>query len=304
MHPAVAGRSAQVRYPLGGKLRETEPAARPRDPRGNGALASSYYLDVGGRRSVGFVEDCLAQVKRAVGGRDISVLDVGCGTGELLRVLAAMVGVKVLGVDVDEVSVEAARAICAGLDNVELRVGTIQSAVGGGTFDVVVLTQVLDHIPDVEAVLEQVARSVAPSGRVLIGISNGYGLYELSKALPRWLRDLSWLASERLRQLRARPYTRNTHSPHLRRYSLSRLREQLEGAGLQIEQVLNTTFALPAFPFCLAFYALPRWIGDMLEDLDHSMARRLPAKLASNWYLSCTRATGTSHPRWQCTATP
>jgi SAM-dependent methyltransferase len=81
---------------------------------------------------------------------DGRVLEVGCGTGNLLMQLAkAFPRARVVGVDIEADSLAAARAKIekAGLaDRVEVRHGTIADTVEAGSIDAVVMVEVLHEI--------------------------------------------------------------------------------------------------------------------------------------------------------------
>lgn len=108
-----------------------------------------------------------------------SVLDAGCGTGRVAIELANR-GVDVVGVDLDDSMLAAARAkapnltwIAADLLGVDL----------GRTFDVVVLpgNVMIFLAPHTEAaVVANLARHIAPGGHLVAGFQLGRG-YELAR---------------------------------------------------------------------------------------------------------------------------
>lgn len=94
------------------------------------------------------------------------VLEVGCGTGAVTRVLAAWPGVAAaVGVDPSPVFVAKARAL--GASQARL---TFEEANGqvlpfdGHTFDLVVFHTTLCHVPDPDAVLHEAVRVLRPGG--------------------------------------------------------------------------------------------------------------------------------------------
>lgn len=92
-----------------------------------------------------------------------SALDIGCGRGELLAVLAEHF-VHVQGTDIDETMRRRASSRCAGLPNVTV-VGA-QSEVMVQSVDLVMMIAVLHHL-DAEKALTGVVRMLVPGGRFL-----------------------------------------------------------------------------------------------------------------------------------------
>jgi SAM-dependent methyltransferase len=96
-------------------------------------------------------------------------LDVGCGRGELLAVLARQFE-DVHGVDVDRTMRGAAAARCAGLANVTVD-GTPLDEVNGPV-DLVTMVAVLHHL-DIEEALSDVRRLLSRGGRFLsVGLAH------------------------------------------------------------------------------------------------------------------------------------
>ena len=96
------------------------------------------------------------------------ILDVGCGTGYLLRQLAARCPqAELAGIDPAPAMIEAARAAAAG-DRPQLVAGTAEELPWpAGTFDLVVSTTSFDHWADQRG-LAQCARVLAPGGWLVL----------------------------------------------------------------------------------------------------------------------------------------
>ncbi|HMR48293.1 MAG TPA: class I SAM-dependent methyltransferase [Arachnia sp.] len=92
-----------------------------------------------------------------------SVLDVGCGRGELLVALAPHVG-RAVGADIDAEMRAQAASRCSGLVNVSVADQPWNEV--EGPFDAVTMIAVLHHLPTEEA-LRDVRRLLAPGGRFL-----------------------------------------------------------------------------------------------------------------------------------------
>lgn len=98
------------------------------------------------------------------------LLDLGTGTGRMLQVLGPDAG-EVLGVDNSHEMLAVARANLKrwGLENCQLRQADILSLpLAYGTFDAVVLHQVLHFLERPWAALGEAARTLSPGGRLLV----------------------------------------------------------------------------------------------------------------------------------------
>jgi ubiquinone/menaquinone biosynthesis C-methylase UbiE len=102
-------------------------------------------------------------------GRDMRVLDLGSGAGDVSFVAAELVGSagSVVGIDQspDSVAKATARAGDRGVTNVRFVVGDIRERAPDGPFDAVVGRLVLMYVPDPAAVLRTRGRRVAPRRR-------------------------------------------------------------------------------------------------------------------------------------------
>lgn len=141
------------------------------------------------------------------------VLDIGCGTGALLRSLCRRYPrIELTGVDASaemlaiaaEKLGQGARLCLAGAQRLPFR---------DETFDLVVSTSALHYFRDPACVLAEMRRVVRPQGRI---------------ALTDWCRDFwtSRLLDQALRRFNA---------AHYRSYTLAQCAEMLQKAGLYLE---------------------------------------------------------------------
>ena len=101
----------------------------------------------------------------------LNVLDVGCGTGDFLRLLAPIISPgKAVGLDLSETMIaEAVQRSVENLENVSFRVGSaLELPFQAGSFDRVLATQLLLHIPDPWRALAEMKRVLTPSGLMCV----------------------------------------------------------------------------------------------------------------------------------------
>ncbi|MBT8423273.1 MAG: metalloregulator ArsR/SmtB family transcription factor [Gammaproteobacteria bacterium] len=129
------------------------------------------------------------------------LLDVGCGRGQLLKLLSSRAN-RAVGVDIDSEARDLARAdlMLAGLSNCTLRKGDMYSLpFEPANFDTIILDDVLPSADRPVEVLLEAQRVLRPDGKLLLlqRIDSGQG--------DAMLRDLAtWCADARLRMSPAR----------------------------------------------------------------------------------------------------
>lgn len=103
--------------------------------------------------------------------RNLKVLDAGCGEGHLLKKLYESEPARqYYGVDITEVALEKARQRCpfAHLKKINLS----QTGFSAGFFDVVISTEVLEHIYEYERVVNELKRILKTGGLLLVTFPN------------------------------------------------------------------------------------------------------------------------------------
>lgn len=106
------------------------------------------------------------------------VLEVGCGTGLILRAVAPVAS-HAVGIDISPGMLELAHA--RGLDVVEGSATALPFE--DASFDLVYSFKVLAHIEDIQAAMREVARVLAPGGRALLEFYNKASLRYVVKRL-------------------------------------------------------------------------------------------------------------------------
>lgn len=104
--------------------------------------------------------------------RELSVLDVGCGSGVHGAELARAHGHRVVGVDLSEQSVAKARTRLAEAYVADVTRPELYPFFGHRKFDVIVFSDILEHLYDPAQVLTSHYQLLAPGGHVLISLPN------------------------------------------------------------------------------------------------------------------------------------
>lgn len=115
-----------------------------------------------------------------------TVLDVGCASGYLGAALAER-GCDVSGVEVDVVDAEEARTRLSRVEVADLERTPLDEVFEPGSFDHVVLGDVLEHLRDPRAVLAAAQRLLRPGGSVVLSVPNvAHGSLRLALLQGRW----------------------------------------------------------------------------------------------------------------------
>jgi ubiquinone/menaquinone biosynthesis C-methylase UbiE len=115
------------------------------------------------------------------------LIDVGCGTGDVTRLLAARVGPsgKVTGIDTSATMLaEARRRTAEHPLPIELRHGDITHlAAGDGEFDGVYSERVFQHLAAPDAAMAELVRITRPGGRIVV-IDTDWGMHAIHGGDP------------------------------------------------------------------------------------------------------------------------
>jgi 2-polyprenyl-3-methyl-5-hydroxy-6-metoxy-1,4-benzoquinol methylase len=210
--------------------------------------------------------------------RRLSVVDVGCGTGESLSVPLAREGHWVVGVDVHLASLQVGRRL-----GVARFACAETHALRAGSFDAAICSEVLEHISDPQALLADIRRLLRPGGLCIVTVPNGYGPYEAATragALARpALGRLGVLASASALAppIAAGHDSLNHSSTHVRFFTTPALRFHFAAAGFDEVVYEGRTFLCgPVLSEVLALHGglvrANEWAGTVL-----------PSALVSGW---------------------
>ena len=229
----------------------------------------------------------LRRIERYRQGRGLTprVLDFGCGNGSALSRYLIGEGIDYTGVDFHLPSLNYAREYFGGP-----RARFLTEVPAGEQFDVLILSEVLEHLVAPGAVLRELSQVLSPGGIVLGSIPNGYGLTEIEKYLDRKLhlyQGLQWF----WRRLRAGdpsalrnnspPY--NHESGHVQFFTQREFRRMIAGAGFRIAELRNGSVL--GADLSGATYLRPR----ALIKLNVTLADYIPIWAAATWHFMLVR---------------
>jgi len=105
--------------------------------------------------------------------KGLRILDIGCGGGIVSEPLARL-GAKVVGIDPANENVEAAKLhmVNSGL-SIDYRAVTVEAlADSNETFDVIVASEVVEHVADIDFFVQRAAEMVKPGGLMIVTTIN------------------------------------------------------------------------------------------------------------------------------------
>ena len=169
------------------------------------AVEETHWWFVGRRRLFG------RELVRAGVSRDARILDVGTSTGSNLRLLRDLGFSRVTGLDVN---LDAIR-FCESKGLGQVQQGSVcEMPFPDETFDVVLATDVIEHVDDHRLAVAEISRVLVPGGKVLVTVPAFQALWGLQDEVAL----------------------------HKRRYRLRPLRELLQGPGcIRLSRFISTT---------------------------------------------------------------
>ena len=186
-------------------------------------VEETHWWYVGRRR---IIHSLVQKICNKLDKRDPRILDVGCGTGANLKMLATCG--RAQGVDISPQAVEFCRQ--RGLDSVKL--GAIEHLpYENDSFELVTALDVIEHLDDDVAGLREMRRVLRRNGRLLLFV-------------PAFM--FLWGVQDDV-------------SNHRRRYTLPQLLSAVKEAGFSVESAsyANISFFLPV----LVVRSLMRWLS-------------------------------------------
>ena len=242
----------------------------------------------------------LGEIRARRGGSTLSILDFGCGTGTLVAVPLASRGDKIHGVDLHEPSIALARQRNK-QPNLSFSTETTAELISRQVFyDVIICSEVLEHLYTPAEVLRDFYELLAPGGWLFVTVPNGYGSYEnlrrlekllqrfgpssflleLARKLKYWIKKKGSSSSvESAEQADGDIGYLNAESGHVQFFRLDDIERLFAESGFVLEITRGRT--LLCGPYVDYLVKLP--FSNLLLKLNACLADRLPPRFAADW---------------------
>jgi 2-polyprenyl-3-methyl-5-hydroxy-6-metoxy-1,4-benzoquinol methylase len=229
----------------------------------------------------------------------LKILDIGCGRGDVSFPLLSL-GHLVTGIDIAPESVLACRNKNQ-FAGAHFLVADAQSFDLGGRFDMVICSEVLEHVLHPDLVVANFGKHLKEGGAVIVTIPNGYCLHEI---LVNRLGVTTIAALIRRSKLLAKlvncvgiatdtDYFMNPYQRHLQFFTLRRLQRLLSLYGFRTVSIHDQVLEIPMRSLQGPLRPL-QIILRLLTHIKLKIAKFLPHCLAEGWLLVINRGTNSS----------
>lgn len=119
---------------------------------------------------------------------EMKALDIGCSVGYITAFMAPFVS-EIIGTDIDEYAINIAKKNNKNISNLQYMVAdSMALPFSDNTFDLVICTQVYEHVPDSTQLMKEIKRVLKPEGICYFAATQRFVLIEPHYKLP----FLSW----------------------------------------------------------------------------------------------------------------
>ena len=215
------------------------------------------------------------------------ILDVGCGIGNIAAPLASK-GYTVLGIDVHAPSIERAATLHC-LPNLTFRVAPVQS-LDLSRFDIIVLTEVLEHVKDWRGMLDYLAKGMKQDAVLILTVPNGLSPMEVV-CRPSYMLKKTKRGTRIVQGIKRLLHTQDLttadeQTPHVNFYGLKTLHTAFEANHLVVEQFYSIFFLWSLWE---CFFS--KLISDKWARRDYLLAQHLPSSWRAMWFFALNNKT-------------
>jgi 2-polyprenyl-3-methyl-5-hydroxy-6-metoxy-1,4-benzoquinol methylase len=210
----------------------------------------------------------------------LRILEVGCGLGNISIPIASL-GYAVQAIDIHEPSVAAAQERNP-FPNLQFRHAAV-SEVDLREFDVIILTEVLEHVTAFRDMLGGIHAAMKPGAMLILTVPNGWGLAELlcrpsyflkrSRAGARFVTAIKKMLGTR------DVTTANEHTPHVNFFTLGTLESLFKDMRFR---VLSFHRCFVTWIFWETLFS-ERGLPDAWAEKDFARSQRTPPAFCGFW---------------------
>ena len=114
---------------------------------------------------------------RDINNKNLRVLDLGCGPGQLIRELTdKFTGLEVTGLDFSEKMLEISNKINPGANHIKMDTKDLSKL--DNIYDLVICTHSMPYYKDPKNVFKELYRILDSEGQILVGFASGNSLYD------------------------------------------------------------------------------------------------------------------------------
>jgi SAM-dependent methyltransferase len=234
-------------------------------------------------KRLSFVRQTIAEAFPRRESGSLCVLDVGCGNGSQLALPLARHGFQVTGVDTHAPSIEHARRDALDLKNARFVCGRVED-LDQKPFDIVILSEVLEHMAKPLELLKASARYLSNDGIMIVTVPNGFGEFEIDSWIFRKLRGQRIVDRFSKQDHEPIAATDNHADGHVQFFTRRRLLRLFDECSLSVfRQGAGSFLAGPMIGHTLArSQGFIKWNARVTD--------KLPLALASGWYFALRRS--------------
>lgn len=193
----------------------------------------------------------------------IEIADLGCADG-IISLPLLYWGYKVTCVEMNSASLNRLKNLIKNDSNVKKRCILINKSIEGyetnKKFDVIILTEVIEHVANPDTIIGKIYSLLKPDGILILSLPNGFGSYELFFDWPL----IVWRKIFHIKTILGHY--------HVNFFTLGKIRSLLNMSGFRHIKFIKSSF-FPIIPFSSTF----------LERIDNQIAAIMPAQLVNGW---------------------
>ncbi len=230
------------------------------------------YTRIEDLKRLKFIQDAVLGLNR----KDLTIIEVGCGNGNISYQLACL-GFKVRAVDISPEAIAKAKKRYQS-SSLSYEVVNAEQLVNDERYDVVVMSEVLEHLTEPASVLKAVSAMMKPDAIAVITVPNGFGPRELFVTKPVQaiyrgkgvVPKLLYNFKNTLGYKGVTIQSANHDLTHIQFFSYKALNQLAQDCGLKIVKSSAANFLDGVFPFSfvtrrsLTMQHFDCWVADQV----------------------------------------